>query len=242
LGGRDEDAAGADAPAPDVHECWGDPTFMPPPGTFSTGQNVTLETCTPSASIYYTLDKSQPGPGSLVYVNPIPVTHTETILAVTYAPGFSPSSVASGTYIINDTECSRDAPTAGVATGTISDNDFDVTLSLPPNACSASHVCYTLDGADPACFTSSNGCANGLELGPTSSVRIDGQVTDPASGQAQLRAVTCAPGTVPGPSMDGSTRCRQARRHSRSRPRVSSTRLAPTRLSPRRPRARRSAT
>jgi Domain of unknown function (DUF1929)/Legume lectin domain/Chitobiase/beta-hexosaminidase C-terminal domain/PKD domain len=80
------------------------PTFSPPAGTYSATQSVILSDTTSGASIFYTLDGSQPGTSvggsTLKYNTPISVAATETINALATASGFSTSAVGSATYTI----------------------------------------------------------------------------------------------------------------------------------------------
>ena len=78
------------------------PTFSPIGGTYFTAQNVTLNTTTSGATIYYTLDESDPTTASAVYSTPITISTTTTIKAIAVAEGFQNSSVASATYTINE--------------------------------------------------------------------------------------------------------------------------------------------
>jgi len=76
------------------------PTFNPAGGSYLTSQSVSISTTTPSSSIYYTTDGTDPnnaGNGTL-YSAPIAVSATTTIKARAYATGFDPSAVASATY------------------------------------------------------------------------------------------------------------------------------------------------
>jgi hypothetical protein len=76
------------------------PTFSPAPGTYSTGQTVTLSDTTAGATIYYTLDGSTPTTLSPVYSTPISVTATTTINAMAAASGLNNSTVSTGAYTI----------------------------------------------------------------------------------------------------------------------------------------------
>ncbi len=78
------------------------PTFSPVGGTYFTAQNVTLSTTTDGATIYYTLDESDPTTTSAVYSTPIAVNTTTTIKAIAVADGFQNSPVAEATYTINE--------------------------------------------------------------------------------------------------------------------------------------------
>ncbi len=74
--------------------------FSPPGGTFSASQPVTLSTTTPSATIFYTTDGSNPGTSSNVFTGPITVSTSQTIRAVADAPGFTQGPPTSETYTI----------------------------------------------------------------------------------------------------------------------------------------------
>ena len=78
------------------------PTFSPLGGTYFSAQNVTLSTTTAGATIYYTLDESDPTTASAVYSTPIAVNTTTTIKAIAVAEGFQNSPVAEAIYTINE--------------------------------------------------------------------------------------------------------------------------------------------
>jgi hypothetical protein len=75
--------------------------FSPPGGPVSTGQQITLTTTTPNATIHYTTDGSNPTSSSTVYTGPITVSTSETIKSFAVAPGFGPGPVTSETYTLN---------------------------------------------------------------------------------------------------------------------------------------------
>ena len=75
------------------------PTFTPAPGTYTSGQSVSVSDTTPGAVIYYSTNGTPP---SLVFnpSSPIQVTATTTIQAYAVASGYNNSPVTSGTYTI----------------------------------------------------------------------------------------------------------------------------------------------
>ena len=79
------------------------PTFSPAAGTYPTAQTVTLSTTTPGASIYYTLNGTQPTTGSTLYAGPITVSATETITAIatTIGGAYTQSPTAAAVYVIS---------------------------------------------------------------------------------------------------------------------------------------------
>ena len=83
------------------------PTFSPVAGTYAEEQTVTLNCATETASIFYTIDGTDPATSnsSTQYVNPITVSSTMTIKAVAVMGQYT-STVASATYHI----CSAENP------------------------------------------------------------------------------------------------------------------------------------
>src|SRR5579859_3309475 len=168
------------------------PTFSPPAGTFCAPQSVTLADTTPGATIFYTTDGTNPNAASTVYTTPITVDFPVTqIRALATAPGHVTSAVGVGTYSI-DSNPGTPAPTISPASG-VQNNDFLATLSVPS---AGGTLCYTLDGSTP---TGAGACTGStLTYDAASSIRIDGTVTSPTTGQVTLEAmnspVPCANG------------------------------------------------
>ncbi len=75
-------------------------TFSPAPGTYGTGQTVTLSDSLSGATIFYTTDGTVPTTSSAVYTGPIKVDATTTIQAFAVAAGADNSSIATGNYLI----------------------------------------------------------------------------------------------------------------------------------------------
>ena len=122
----------------------GVPVFSPSPGTYATAQSVTLSTSTPGASIRYTTDGSIPGEAvGTVYAGPIAVASSVTIRAVAYLPGWTTSSVSSGTYAITGSVV---APVFSPSPGTYATAQ-SVTLSTSTPGAT---IRYTTDGSTPS--------------------------------------------------------------------------------------------
>ena len=120
------------------------PQYAPAAGTYTTAQSVTLSDTTSGAVIYYTVDGSMPTTASAVYGAPISVkTGTETIKALSVAPGSAASAVASATYTIQTavTATPAFAPGTGTYTGAQS-----VALS---DATAGAVIYYTTNGTTP---------------------------------------------------------------------------------------------
>lgn len=78
------------------------PTFSPVAGTFASAQNVMISDATAGETIYYTTDGvTTPTTSSTAYTGPVPVSTTETIMAIAAASGYANSAVASAAYTIN---------------------------------------------------------------------------------------------------------------------------------------------
>ena len=76
------------------------PTFSPEPGYFTSVQNVTIACTTANATIYYTLDGSDPTTTSAVYTESIEVSETTTIKAFAVKDGMLNSEIATGLFTI----------------------------------------------------------------------------------------------------------------------------------------------
>ena len=76
------------------------PTFNPAAGSYSEAQSVTISCATENASIYYTLDGTDPDNSSTLYNGPITVSTTTTIKAIAYDGAGNSSAIATATYTI----------------------------------------------------------------------------------------------------------------------------------------------
>ena len=76
------------------------PTFTPEAGYFTAAQNVTIACTTADATIYYTLDGSDPTTESAVYTESIEVSETTTIKAFAVKDGMLDSEIATGLFTI----------------------------------------------------------------------------------------------------------------------------------------------
>lgn len=126
------------------------PTFSPVAGSYGPAQNVTLSSSTSGATICYTINGSTPASsspgscasGSTQYVSPIAVSTSLTIKAIATKTGFSDSSVASASYVINGAVSAPTfSPVAGIYT-----SSQNVTISTSTSGASCY---YTTDGSIP---------------------------------------------------------------------------------------------
>lgn len=74
------------------------PLFTPAGGNYFSPLSVSISTTTPDATIYYTIDGSDPDNTSTEYTIPFEISTDQTIKAIAYATGFDPSSISSATY------------------------------------------------------------------------------------------------------------------------------------------------
>ena len=76
------------------------PTFAPEGGTYYEAQEVALACSTADATIYYTLDGTDPTENSSVYTAPIAVAESMTIKAIAMKDGYENSTIATAEYTI----------------------------------------------------------------------------------------------------------------------------------------------
>ncbi len=101
------------------------PQISPPGGVFSTPVSVSIETSTPGARIYYTLDDTEPTANSIEYVAPFTLSGSATIRAIGVLEDYNDSQVVSAefSFDIQDVEVivdNQDANTRRTGTWSIS--------------------------------------------------------------------------------------------------------------------------
>jgi len=120
------------------------PTFSVDEGTYNTTQSVSLGTTTDGATIYYTIDGSEPTSSSTVYSTAIDVTAITTIKAIAIKAGLTDSEVASATYTLKVL-----APTFSIPEGDY-DEEQNVELSC---ATDDAKIYYTFSGTPSSSST-----------------------------------------------------------------------------------------
>lgn len=78
------------------------PTFSPVAGAYTEAQSVTIDCATDGATIYYTIDGTDPTETSNVYSSPIAVSETTTIKAMAVKSEMDNSGIASAVYAITE--------------------------------------------------------------------------------------------------------------------------------------------
>jgi len=129
----------------------GDPnlaiTFNPASGSFTTSAAISITSLDPTASIYYTIDGTQPScnGGGTLYQAAAGLTLTSSATVNAIACGTNGAYyTASASYTINS---SVSAPSITPPTGTYS----SAQTALIPIPSGAFKISYTLDGSNPSC-------------------------------------------------------------------------------------------
>ncbi len=77
-----------------------EPTFSQPDGFYSTSFQLLINSTTPGAQIYYTLDGSAPSQtNGTLYTGPLTISGESNVRAIAIAPGYLPSAVFTSSYI-----------------------------------------------------------------------------------------------------------------------------------------------
>jgi regulation of enolase protein 1 (concanavalin A-like superfamily) len=91
------------------------PTISPAGGIYTAGQTISITSPDPTATIYYTVDGSEPTTSSKQYTGPFVLNVDATIKAMTVRPGVDVSSVTTESYFIRkSTPIRSDAFSSGV--------------------------------------------------------------------------------------------------------------------------------
>lgn len=119
------------------------PALTPDTGAYGVPQTVSMSTMTPSATIRYTLDGTEPTSESTTYTSTINVSSTMTVKARASRTGWTSSNSAAHSYWISDGTVAT--PTFTPAPGTFTTAPL-VTLTTTT---SGATIRYTLDGTVP---------------------------------------------------------------------------------------------
>jgi hypothetical protein len=123
------------------------PFFSPAGGPYTIDQSVTINCATLDATIYYTMDGTEPTVNSSLFTDPIIVSGqgiTKTIKAVAIAPGYALSGVGNSAYTISYTAAAL-LPTFTPEGGTYTiDQSVEISCSTEDTT-----IYYTMDGSIP---------------------------------------------------------------------------------------------
>jgi alpha-tubulin suppressor-like RCC1 family protein len=171
------------------------PTLSPGTGSYGTSQNVTITSATPGVTLRYTLDGTEPTPGSTAYSGPVAVTSTGTLKATAFKTGWSPSVSGTASYWIAAGTVAT--PTITPAPGSYTEAPLVTIASPTPGAT----VRVTLDGSSPT--ATSPRYTLPFLVGATTTVKakafLAGQT---ASGVATAAFAVDAPGAVVTPTIN----------------------------------------
>ncbi len=93
----------------DVLETVATPVFTPAGGSVTAGSTVEISTSTPGATIYYTVDGTEPTSSALEYSVPVTLNHDITLRAFAIAEGKKPSAIASATFEVRNPEATLES-------------------------------------------------------------------------------------------------------------------------------------
>ncbi len=138
-------------------------TFVPNGGGFTGSTQVTLQTNTESAAIYYTLDGSEPTTSSALYTQPLTITDTITIRARAFRNDLAPSDVTQAVF-----ERTIVLPTIAFSSASASGNESLAQVNIPVVLSyatdSAVTVSYAATGGTAAAGTDFNLTAGALTI------------------------------------------------------------------------------
>lgn len=124
------------------------PVFNPPGNTYAVAQTVSITCQTEGASVFFTLDGSEPTPSSNPYTTPVFVPSNLTLKAKAFKENCNPSSITNGSYVITTPTCAN--PLISPAGDTFSTpQNITITCTTP-----GAEIRYTTDGSDPSPATS----------------------------------------------------------------------------------------
>ncbi|MEI6834313.1 MAG: chitobiase/beta-hexosaminidase C-terminal domain-containing protein, partial [bacterium] len=111
-------------------------------GSYAGSQIVTLGSSTPGATVYYTLDGSEPSRSSSQYSEPLVISSSQTLKAFAVLNNWEDSSTSIASYTINDYV---DSPTFSVPSGGYGPPQ---SVSIISGTLGAT-IYYTIDGSTP---------------------------------------------------------------------------------------------
>ena len=120
-----------------------EPVFSPDAGTYFNSVDVTIACETEGATIYYTLDGSDPTDASTAYTEAIHITENTTVKAIAIKNALS-SGIVSATYTISNIETVA-TPVITPEAGNYNDPQ-QITITCATDEAS---IYYTTDGTDP---------------------------------------------------------------------------------------------
>lgn len=209
------------------------PTFSPSAGTYTGPISIALTSATPGASLYWTIDGSDPSTSSNQYVTPISIAAgpTKTVKARAFRDGWVASAVATATYTFEMTGPVSISAQISPAPNTAGWNNTNVTVNFTCTNASSCPVPISVTGEGVAQVVSGTASNATNSASVTVSVNIDrtppvlslaSPLPTPANGSLPLTGslsdslsgvdtVTC--NGMPGTSVSGTASCAVAVRY-----------------------------
>ena len=156
------------------------PSFSVDEGIYNTTQSVSLGCTTDGATIYYTIDGSEPTSSSTVYTTAIDVNATTTIKAIAIKAGLTESEVASAVYTLKVL-----APTFSVPEGDY-DDEQNVELSC---ATDGAKIYYSFSGTPSSSSTLYSGAIKISDIKTVRAIAIKDGWTNSDMSTAEYRVV-----------------------------------------------------
>lgn len=149
------------------------PTFSVEEGTYDSAQSVEISCTTDGATIYYTLDGSDPSTSSTEYTSAISISETKTLKAIAIKEEMENSDIASATYTINGTTPSP--TTSWELTDLANLNGNDIFVIVGNGVCALPN-----DGSGSPVYTSITISDNCLASDPADNLKwnVSGNSTD----------------------------------------------------------------
>ncbi len=165
------------------------PVLTPVPGEYISSVQVEIKDATPNASIYYTLDGSEPSDASTMYSGKITLTETTTINAIAYADELKPSLITMGEYIVHPVGIPEFFPSPMVTY--TDDNAPVVTIKVEP---ADAIIYFSDDGSDPATPYPTAG----IPLTSTTTIKAQAYSADGENSSEIIEATYVVEATVEG--------------------------------------------
>ena len=162
------------------------PVITPATGTYSSAQTVTITDSTSGATMYYTVDGSQPTTSSTRYTGSFTVSATTTVKAIATATNLAQSATAASVITIGQSAAAT--PVITPATGTYSSAQ---TVTITDSTSGAS-IYYTTDGSQPT--TSSQKYAGSFTVSSTTTVKALATATNFAQSATATSVITIQSG------------------------------------------------
>jgi surface protein len=107
------------------------PTSQLPSGAYDAGIKILLDSATPNAKIYYSLDGSEPTINSTLYTSPITLEEDMTLKIIAVKDGMRDSDIVTYQYTVTQQDISRLVIDSYV--GAVNQEDSTITFEIPEN-------------------------------------------------------------------------------------------------------------